>query len=80
MLQKLENKEKFLCSKSEDKSSSTDADNRKLGKGANDDKGTNNTDSKNTDNGEGVNTDKNGKEANTDSKDGEETSIKNNKG
>ncbi|GBB91555.1 hypothetical protein RclHR1_18910001 [Rhizophagus clarus] len=78
-LQKLENKEKFLCSEAEDEFSSTDADNSKLGKGTNNDKGTN-TDGKNADKGEGINTNRNGKGANTDSKDGEETSIKNNKG
>ncbi|GBB89994.1 hypothetical protein RclHR1_16860006 [Rhizophagus clarus] len=79
-LQKLENKEKFLCSENEDEPSSTDADNSKLGKGANDDKSTNDTDGKNADNGESVNTNRNGKGANTDSKGGEGTSIKNNKG
>ncbi|GBB88349.1 hypothetical protein RclHR1_14900001 [Rhizophagus clarus] len=77
--QKLENKEKFLYSEAKDKSSSTDADNSKLDKGANDDKGTN-TNGKNADKGEDVNTDRNGKHANTDSKGGEGASIKNNKG
>ncbi|GET00128.1 hypothetical protein GLOIN_2v1482020 [Rhizophagus clarus] len=79
-LQKLENKEKFLCFEAEDESSSTDADNSKLGKSANNNKGTNNTDGKNADNGEGVNADRNDEGANTDSKGGKWASIKNNKG
>ncbi|GBB90314.1 hypothetical protein RclHR1_17210003 [Rhizophagus clarus] len=70
----LENKEKFLCSEA----SSTDADNSKLGKGANDDKATN-INSKNANKGEGVNTDRNVEDANTDSKGSKGTSI-NNKG
>ncbi|GBB84943.1 hypothetical protein RclHR1_11520001 [Rhizophagus clarus] len=78
--QKLENKEKFLCFEAEDESSSTDADNSKLGKSANNNKGTNNTDGKNADNGEGVNADRNDEGANTDSKGGKWASIKNNKG
>ncbi|GET03908.1 hypothetical protein RCL_jg940.t1 [Rhizophagus clarus] len=78
MLQKLENKEKFLCFKTKDKSSSTDADNSKLDKGANDNKGTN-TNGKNADKGEGDNTDSKGEGINTDNKGGEGASI-NNKG
>ncbi|GET03907.1 hypothetical protein GLOIN_2v1591384 [Rhizophagus clarus] len=76
--QKLENKEKFLCFKTKDKSSSTDADNSKLDKGANDNKGTN-TNGKNADKGEGDNTDSKGEGINTDNKGGEGASI-NNKG
>ncbi|GET01719.1 hypothetical protein RCL_jg7578.t1 [Rhizophagus clarus] len=69
-------KEKFLCSETESESSSTNANNSKLSKGANDDKGTN-TDGKNADKGEGINTDSKGKGANTNNKGGEKASIDN---
>ncbi|GBB98751.1 hypothetical protein RclHR1_33020001 [Rhizophagus clarus] len=74
--QKLENKEKFLCFETKNESSSTDTNNRKLGKGANDNKGTN-TNSKNADKGEGINTNCKGEGTNTDSKDNKGASIDN---